>query len=124
MASPQISREQLVGCWRILAPSGQYIELRDDGTARKKDSWKGITGDFAGQIFWRHIEPSGLELAYQREGEAKPVVVEEFQVKYFKGKTLEWWRIRMNDSVTENVMHTEPVCWTRTRPPKSWQRNQ
>lgn len=94
MAITGISREQFLGCWRILAPGGSWIELRDDGTARKKDTWKGVSADFTGQIFWRHIEPSGLELAYHHQGEGKPFVVEELQVKYFKGKRLEWWTVR------------------------------
>ena len=121
MAETELSREQLVGCWRIVAPGGSYIELRDDGTARRKDSWKGVSADFTCQIFWRQIDSSGLELAYHHSGESEPHIVEEFRVKYLMGKRLEWWRVRLNERVTQNVMHSEPVCWTRTRPPKSWQ---
>jgi hypothetical protein len=117
----ELSREQLIGCWKVLAPSGVYIELRDDGTARQKESWKGVTGDLTGKILWRFIKPSSLELVYYLEGQTTPLAVHEYKAKYFKGKRLEWWHVRLNDSVIQDLNVMPAECWTRTRPPKSWQ---
>ena len=121
MTGAEISRDEPVGCWKILGFGANYIELREDGTARKKVGMRGGGADLTCPIEWRYIEPSGLEIIYRRAQVDFPDIVSEFRVKYFDGKVLEWWCMRLNDHVVENVMLTEPECWTKTKPPKSWQ---
>ena len=117
MPSVEITREQLIGCWKINSPSAGYIELHDDGTARKKLTSRSTGGDLDLKITWRHIEPSGLQIATYRHGEDEPLVVNEYCAKYFNGKSLEWWEVRYNDHVTENVTHTQPICWQKSKLP-------
>jgi hypothetical protein len=122
MNRQEISREQLAGCWKRL-DGGGYWELRDDGTARHKLTGRGGSCDVAREISWTYIAPGGFEIEFAAvtdELGGCEADVSEYQVKYFDGKLLELWHLRHNDSVVENIMLTQPVCWKKSRPPKSW----
>ena len=120
MPNIEISREDLVGCWKTITPPAGYIQLLEDGTVRRMLVSKTMSGDLDLNIFWRHIEPNGLEITAYRFDESEPYTVHEYQAKYFKGKTLEWWEIRFNDRVIEDVKLSQPICWQRSKVPTSW----
>ena len=125
MARKEISRDELVGCWKRL-DSGGYWELREDGTARHKLTGRGASCDIT-CISWTHVAPNELVIdlkfsEVQVEGTASVDDVHDvYQVKYFDGKLLELWHVQHNKNIVEDVMLTQPVCWKKSRPPKSWQ---